>query len=524
MRGRVMALYSVVFLGSTPIGGPIVGWLAEVAGPRSGSCSPGSRRSPPGSAARSPSPAGAIPSSAPCDVATRPRRAAAGAASRSGRGRGRGRGCGSASRARRPRRARRRSGRRRAPRSRRRRARGRARRARSGSRSRRRSRRPAGAEPARDARRSSAKAPIGHRRMNAIRPGLSGGRLVAVRAPASSRAIASAARAGRPSQMPIAAPAIHQPAATASANSLASWLATIDGDRAERGRDAGDQQDRDAQQVAEQHLEQAPQQVEERLRPGDDEVGAVLDLRRRLGGGDADADRVLELPARRPARAGRRRRRGRCGRRRRTARSSPPPPRTSRRTAIPLWTVASGRTSSTMRPEVRDQALLLGEHGDLARPLRRGSGVGGAAPVDRLDRALVLEPQADRRRAGPSRGARRTRPPPSRGGRARGSRRGPRVARAEQLEPVVAGVGERVDPDHPPGGARPAAADAGDEPVAAGELGEHRRGPPAARSRPRGRRRSAPGCRRCRRGSPRRPDRPAAARGSGRRRRWRHGT
>ena len=36
MRGRVMALYSVVFLGSTPIGGPLVGWLAEVAGPRSG--------------------------------------------------------------------------------------------------------------------------------------------------------------------------------------------------------------------------------------------------------------------------------------------------------------------------------------------------------------------------------------------------------------------------------------------------------------------------------------------------------
>jgi hypothetical protein len=36
MRGRVMALYSVVFLGSTPIGAPIVGWLAEVAGPRVG--------------------------------------------------------------------------------------------------------------------------------------------------------------------------------------------------------------------------------------------------------------------------------------------------------------------------------------------------------------------------------------------------------------------------------------------------------------------------------------------------------
>jgi MFS family permease len=36
MRGRVMALYSVVFLGSTPIGAPLVGWIAEVAGPRGG--------------------------------------------------------------------------------------------------------------------------------------------------------------------------------------------------------------------------------------------------------------------------------------------------------------------------------------------------------------------------------------------------------------------------------------------------------------------------------------------------------
>jgi len=34
MRGRVMALYSMVFLGSTPIGGPLVGWLAQAAGPR----------------------------------------------------------------------------------------------------------------------------------------------------------------------------------------------------------------------------------------------------------------------------------------------------------------------------------------------------------------------------------------------------------------------------------------------------------------------------------------------------------
>ncbi len=36
MRGRVMALYSIVFLGSAPIGGPIVGWLGEAIDPRAG--------------------------------------------------------------------------------------------------------------------------------------------------------------------------------------------------------------------------------------------------------------------------------------------------------------------------------------------------------------------------------------------------------------------------------------------------------------------------------------------------------
>jgi MFS family permease len=33
-RGRVMALWSVAFLGTTPVGGPVVGWIAEHAGPR----------------------------------------------------------------------------------------------------------------------------------------------------------------------------------------------------------------------------------------------------------------------------------------------------------------------------------------------------------------------------------------------------------------------------------------------------------------------------------------------------------
>jgi predicted MFS family arabinose efflux permease len=34
MRGRVMALYSIVFLGSTPIGGPLSGWLGQAIDPR----------------------------------------------------------------------------------------------------------------------------------------------------------------------------------------------------------------------------------------------------------------------------------------------------------------------------------------------------------------------------------------------------------------------------------------------------------------------------------------------------------
>lgn len=36
LRGRVMALYTVIFIGSTPIGGPLAGWVGEHIGPRVG--------------------------------------------------------------------------------------------------------------------------------------------------------------------------------------------------------------------------------------------------------------------------------------------------------------------------------------------------------------------------------------------------------------------------------------------------------------------------------------------------------
>lgn len=36
MRGRVMALYGLLFLGSTPVGGPLLGWISQEWGPRVG--------------------------------------------------------------------------------------------------------------------------------------------------------------------------------------------------------------------------------------------------------------------------------------------------------------------------------------------------------------------------------------------------------------------------------------------------------------------------------------------------------
>ncbi len=36
MRGRVMALYSMLFLGSTPVGGPLMGWVSQQIGARAG--------------------------------------------------------------------------------------------------------------------------------------------------------------------------------------------------------------------------------------------------------------------------------------------------------------------------------------------------------------------------------------------------------------------------------------------------------------------------------------------------------
>ncbi|MFE0515207.1 MFS transporter, partial [Streptomyces sp. NPDC058964] len=36
MRGRVMALFMMVFMGGTPLGAPVVGWITDTYGPQVG--------------------------------------------------------------------------------------------------------------------------------------------------------------------------------------------------------------------------------------------------------------------------------------------------------------------------------------------------------------------------------------------------------------------------------------------------------------------------------------------------------
>ena len=91
------------------------------------------------------------------------------------------------------------------------------------------------------------------------------------------------------------------------------------------GRAAAEQHGR-PQEVDEPHrLRGARQRFEHGAhaeRAVDEQVGGLLELRRRLVGAHADADRLAQRAPPRPRRAGRRRRRGRCGRRRRRAPTS----------------------------------------------------------------------------------------------------------------------------------------------------------------------------------------------------------
>jgi hypothetical protein len=107
---------------------------------------------------------------------------------------------------------------------------------------------------------------------------------------------------------------------------------------------------------------------------------------------------------------------------------------------------------------VDDEAGALGFGGD---PLgvRLGAGlVGGSTPMEGDDRALVLDPEPGSVELGGVEARRET------GGIAAVRtelRRGPRLGRVrrQQLEPVVADVGQLLEPDDLAGQGRPAAAD-----------------------------------------------------------------
>ena len=168
-----------------------------------------------------------------------------------------------------------------------------------------------------------------------------------------------------------------------------------------------------------------------------------------------------------------------------------------------------------LAPPVRLETGLPRGCGDLARVPLGGLLVGGTAPVERLDRSLVLETQP-----GPvQRGALQLANELARGKGAFGGRGiDDRLlgARGQQLEAVVARVGELVDPDQPSRLDRAPARHAGDERVALPPAPGARRASPWGRRRTRDRRRSAPGSRRRHRAPRRSRGRRATARSAAR--------
>ena len=201
--------------------------------------------------------------------------------------------------------------------------------------------------------------------------------------------------------MPIASETSHQTAATRIVVVVAVAVGADRRDRPQRRRLGAGDEDGDAQQVGVGHplLRQPLEDRQPALRPVDDQVGLFGQLRRRLRGDDADADRGRQLArlaqlaqaaegvevgavvagvdgggrAASPASS------------EATAASLPPPP--------------TGRSSSTLRPQRGSSPAWPASTAiSWAQPSACASSV-GAAPVQRLDRPLVLEPQPGARAA-----------------------------------------------------------------------------------------------------------------------------
>jgi hypothetical protein len=124
---------------------------------------------------------------------------------------------------------------------------------------------------------------------------------------------------------------------------------------------------------------------------------------------------------------------------------------------------------------VRLEACPPGVGGDLASARLGGALIPGAAPVQGLDRSLVLRPQAE---AGKLRAVERRHevPGPRLAALERGVESRCLVPGQQQLEPVVPRVGDRVDPDHAPRVLRPPSGHAADQAVALAQPAKQQRG------------------------------------------------
>ena len=170
----------------------------------------------------------------------------------------------------------------------------------------------------------------------------------------------------------------------------------------------------------------------------------------------------------------------------------------------PLVDAGVGRSSSTLRPQRGTSPACSAS---LASSRARACGrllVGRPAPVKRLDRPLVLDPQPELGELERRRARRRTPAAAPDASPTAGSGSDRARAGLEQLEPVVARVAISSTPDDQPRLERRPAGDAGDEPVARRRPRAAPRASTPAPQRPPGRPRSAPGSRRRRR-APRSP-------------------
>src|SRR5689334_19191563 len=139
----------------------------------------------------------------------------------------------------------------------------------------------------------------GHRRLTTVKPGRCSGIIVAALASASSLVIGGLVAARRPSHRPKAAASTHQPAMPSTRPASSMFVAPATQTTA--SRDAAAPLSRTVTRRKSTNrirgsAEQRLQELAHAARAVDEDVGAGLDLVRRLVGAHADAQRVAQPP------------------------------------------------------------------------------------------------------------------------------------------------------------------------------------------------------------------------------------